>query len=494
MHFLITADRLGLAFAPLHAVVMIREELEGRLEVLMADGRLAHRPGPLEVIPPLVPVADGVLVNPHAAPPPGWEVPPAQGPPLVVEDPWLEKVGVRASEVLYLRARRAPRSTWHTDRGELPAGAHENGAVLARWHPDLRAAGRNYYVNPMRMRSLRRVVGRRFFTVAFDDGSELELTEPTGAALARSLGLEDPDELPGETGTQQALRRLGIRRWPVRLSEAPAGFLAPEFGLDPERLVANLITQTVESRRRGEPSADGTTHRGYYYNPVRPALQRSGCMLLELYPKKPRVPLEAQAAYSLMCTVCTHVVGDARLFTYRDLGFRALHPEYRLLGARHPEVLVFVEKETLLDRARMLHRERGVSAFISGGLPPLIGAEDLAERLRARGVEEVLIVSVCDFDPVGYDLPQMHADHLARYGVGTRGILRLVTPDRFTPEERRRLAVPIRTTGPPNWRARVQGWLETTGGIEGQALALYADHLQPTDRVLAAFDDLVRLA
>lgn len=491
MSFLIMADRLGLEFAPLHSVVMIRQEFEGRLEVLTSDGRLAHRPGPLRSMPPLVRVGD-VLVNPHAVPPPGWEVPPATGPPLVVEDPWLEKLGVRASEVLYLRARRAPRSTWHTDRGELPAGAHENGAVLARWHPDLRSAGRNYYLNPMRMRSLRRVAGRRFFVVIFDDGSELELTEPAGAALARSLGLEDPDELPGETEKQRALRRLGIRRWPVRLSEASGAFLVSEFGLDPERLVANLLAQTVESRRRGEAISDGRTHRGYYYTPVRPALQRSGCMLLELYPKKPRVPLEAQAAYSLMCTVCTHVVGEARLFTYRDLGFRALHPEYRLVGARHPEVLLFVEKETLLDRARTVCRERGVSGFISGGLPPLIGAEDLAGRLLAGGIDEVLIASLCDFDPVGYDLPQIHADHLARYGVGCRDILRLVTPDRFSAEERRRLAVPIRTGGPPNWRARVRGWLERTGGVEGRALALHADHLS-ADRVLAAFDELVKL-
>lgn len=48
--------------------------------------------------------------------------------------------------------------------------------------------------------------------------------------------------------------------------------------------------------------------------------------------------------------------------------------------------------------------------------------------------------------------------------------------------------MPIRTSGPLNWQARVEEWLEETGGIEGRALALYADSLHPFERVLAAFD------
>ncbi|MGE0495496.1 MAG: hypothetical protein AB7S38_40195 [Vulcanimicrobiota bacterium] len=492
MKFLVLSDRQGLVFMPMERVAMVRPEWD-RFEVLSADEVLGHSPLPPS-LPWLAEVGEALVNLSFARPegdgwqlPGGWlvtgEVTGGARPPEW-EDPWLEKVGVRASEVLYLTARRAPDSTWMTVRGERPAGAHENGAALARWHPDLVRAGRNHYINPRRARFLRRVDGRRAFRLTFDEGSALELSEPAAAKLALALGIEDPDELPGQRDA--LMRWFGMRRWPLRLAEAKAAFLTSEFAGDPERLVANLLMQTVEGRRRGEALRDGDHHRGYYYFPVRPAFQRAGYMV-NFYPKKPRVPLESDEAYGLMCTVCTRLV-EGGLFGYRELGFKAAHPEYRLVGRTRPEVVLFVEKETLLSQALGLHEERGVSVFVSGGLPPLIGAEYFAAEL---GLDEVVLVSYCDFDVVGFDLPLIHADHLARYGVRVREVRRMVQPDLFTAEEIALLAVPIETEGPPNWRARVERWLRETGGVDGQALAIHADHLQPFSRVVEAFDRAV---
>lgn len=502
MNPLLLADHRGLVFLPRRAVAMVREEHHGRVEVLAADGTVAHRPGPLSVAE-FVAVAPGVWVNPAfsgARLPGGWEVPHADG-ELEPEPPDPSLGGFRASEVLYLRAERPP--AWVTDRGEVPCPGRGQGKRLARLHPRLVAAGRNFYVNPLRLRWLRKVDGTREYDLGFDQGSVLRLSEKSATLLARGLGLASRYEVGGETDMQRLLLRLGVQRWPVELAMAPAARLRAEFADAPVRLVANLAWQTWEARRLGVPSRDGRDHRGYFYLPVKAALQRAGHLgedagepgplkvprLLTSLPR-PRLPMDADSAFAVMCEVLTVMV-ESGLLTYRELGFRERLRHHRGMGATRPDVVLFVEKDSLLEPAFELHRRFGVTVYVSGGLPALVGAEFLCEDLRALGVGEVLVVSYCDHDVVGHELPVWFAAQLARYGVGTRGIRRMITPDLFTAEEIERLAVPIRTSGPPQWRARVRRWLEETGGVNGRALALYANVLQPLERVVAAFERVV---
>ncbi len=37
----------GIAFHPFEGIALVMEEVEGRLTVVLADGNVAHRPGPL---------------------------------------------------------------------------------------------------------------------------------------------------------------------------------------------------------------------------------------------------------------------------------------------------------------------------------------------------------------------------------------------------------------------------------------------------------------
>ena len=120
----------------------------------------------------------------------------------------------------------------------------------------------------------------------------------------------------------------------------------------------------------------------------------------------------------------------------------------------------------------------------------MIGSEQLAEDLLARGVQEVRIASFCDYDVVGWDMPVVQARHLARYGVATRDVARLVTPGRFTEDELRRLSIPLDTTENPAYLARLARFMSQTGGIAGQPRGIQADHLLPVDRVVAAFQDV----
>lgn len=508
MSVLVFQDRQGLVIWPLRHVAMVRQEFCGRVEALSADGELVFRPGPLVPGPPLVPVAPDTFVNPaHAVErhgelhlPGGWRVqgtlppePPPQDPP---EDPFLPEVGVRASEVLYLEVNRRT-STWWTDSGprEPPELRRRGlkGRAQAALHPDLRPAGRDWFVNPLRVRFLRRRPPKGFLA-GFDNGATVPLGRMGGPGLAASLGLADPDLPAPETPTQFGLRLVGLRRWPQRLADAPAEFLRREFEDDPARLIANLVGQTHDAQRLGESTADGHAHRPYYYIPTQGALYRAGHLALSATPPVldeivpllfealvAKGPLGEDEAWNLLCRVLTRLVGEIRFCTYRDLGFRDLKPQYKLLGAARPHVVLLVEKEALFETARELHRRSGVTVLVTGGVPALVATEFLCEQLEARAISEVLIVSYCDWDPVGWDMPVIFGAQFERYGMRVAGLHRLVTPDAFTPEERRHFATPLPDQG-PQWRSRLARWLRETGGVDGRPLALLA-HLLPLDRL-----------
>ncbi len=508
MNPMITVDEEGLVLRPRDRVAMVREELAGRVEVLNEEGTLSWRPGPLDELAgwPMVVVAPGVLVNPaHAtvqgeflALPGGFRVrgalPAAVPPPPRPEDPEVPFVGVRASEVLALEVKRRT-STWWTDRGPLEPpelrGRKWSGKNQAALHPHLVQTGQVWYFSPPRLRFLRRGAGRRRFLeflVGLDDGTLVKLGLKGGQDLALGLGLSDPD-LPGpESQGQASLRRLGVRSWPVSLGVAPADLLRREFAGDPRRLLANLAAQTVQARRLGESIPDGRSHRGYYYVPVRGALIRAG--LVATGPgAEVRLPLDEDAAWELTCDVLAQLVGEIQAFTYQDMGFRDLKPENRLLGARLPHLVLLTEKESLTETAREAHHRLGITVLVTAGVPTLMSAEFLAEDLRRLAKPEIQLLSYCDYDPVGWDIPVIFEAQLRRYGIAVGSLRRLVTPESFTPEEVQRLAVPLPSQG-YEWGFRVRRWLRETGGVGGKALGLHADHLPP-ERVLAAVERAV---
>lgn len=514
----------GLLFWRRDRIAMVREELQGRLEVLSAEGELAHRPGPLTDLEgwPFVQAAEGTLIHPDLAQeeggalllPGGWRIEgslPARGPrPPAPDDPEVPGPGVRASEVLYLKTGKGS-SFWETDRGRVPGHRRSSGKTLARLHPDLRPAGHSYFVNPARLRFLRRAARPTTYDLGFDNGTVVNLGLTGCRILATRLGLEHPEWVGGESQGQRELRRLGIRRWPVALNRAPADFLRRHFAGEPGLLVTNAALQTLEARRRGEATTDGDDHRGWYYNPGRPLLHRAGHLDFGAaagdvaarereaaaswlspprqdrrsmtYPRfGPDPPLDADAAWSLVCRIFTELVQT--LYVYRDFGFRDPHPELRLLGPVHPDIVLLVEKESLFERARELHRLFGFTVFMTGGSPARLAVENLVADLARVGVREVRIASYCDHDVTGWDMPLILGDIFARYEVTTREVRRLITPEAFTEQELRDLAYSLETSDDPRYVPRLRRWVRETGGIGGLPLGISADHLQPFERLM----------
>lgn len=466
--------RAGPLWWPESEIALLRDEFQGRVEATHADGRVAHRPGPL---PPLLhEVEPGVRVSPlHARLvegalhlPGGWRLPAADLPPARPPAAPLPDVVLAVAD----RRLLTPSGAQPTDRTR---------PELLREHPRLLPAGR-HLVDPGAVRALVRDESHARLTL--EGGHELTAGWRSLSALFGALGLPEP---LGE------LDRLGLRDWPTELLRMPRQTLEALFRHDPDHLVDQALWQT----RRLRPPGHGDTHRGYHYMPLYPLAVRAGVagpraaadLPPLLAPRECRALLAASLPkglpewdpdelYVALTERLDQLVGRSRVLTFRDLGFRDPEPERRHVGAARPHVLLLAEKASLAHDARLVADRFGVSLLVLGGFPTWVESEFLHAALPPGPLR---IVSFCDYDPYGWQMPAVLQRMLDRYGRASELAGRLVRPERFTPEELELLAIPL----PPGKLTR--DWVRETGGVGGRPLGLYADYLRPVERVLAAF-------
>jgi hypothetical protein len=326
------------------------------------------------------------------------------------------------------------------------------------------------YVNRERLRRLR-LEGDRFALV-LDDGSTLVSLHRSGCqSLAVRLGLSRCDHLEPR---QPGMLEHRLRDYPVELATASAEQLKAWFD-SPRQLIANLIYQAMRYRQMGIAKEYGNTHRGFWYVPIYATLFRAGFG-------------EGDTLLVLYRRVIDELIGDDRLFTYQELGFK--DPNQRHLGDRRPEVVMLVEKESLEDNAIKLASQFGVTYMVSGGTPKLVDTEYLVAALRALGLVKVLVISYGDFDPEGWALADGFVAQLERYDMAVEGSVRhLVRAECFTEDELTLYAMPCPAGGPAAVTL-AEEWVRRSGGIHGKAWGIHGNHL-PFDRVMAELAKLL---
>jgi hypothetical protein len=434
--------RDAIGFWPLVEIALLMDEVEGRTTVVHQDGQVAHRPGAATAVPPLIPIAPGVLVNPAFARtsrrrlefPGGWTFPQAKLPEVAATSP-------------------------------TPAPV-------------------KFGENEIDLRDLRRLESKQSgYLLTLSGNRTLFIRYKAARALIHAIGLPALDFLQPVTDLHKALYTLGLRDFPFVLLEAES----PQalFGKDARAAIANLLWERPRRLARGLAAPDyGTEYRGFYYRPVLSVLNRMGVL-------DPKMSLEMVAQrsdpmYALYGRVLSEMVGDDRLVTLKDLGFAPQRPDLRQLGTTHPDILVLCEKESLHPEASLLGETFGCSVVVLGGMARWEATEPAADMLRpVLEGRPVRIVHYGDYDPAGWEIADVFVEQLARYDIAARIVAHLVLPQRFSQREIELLAEPIPAGGAN--QTKLESWMSITHGIDGRPLRIHADHLRPAERVLAAY-------
>ncbi len=482
MHWLVVEDEQGLRFWPPQQVASLAPSFL-RWRVVHADGQVAHctQPPPPGPWAPLGPAwVQPSLLRP--APGGGWldpaqfchhgelpQLPPYQPP----DDPWVEGPNLPASHILGLSTAGKGRCLWHTDHNEV--ASDEPVARAAARLPQLVPVSSRRWLNPARLGRIVRLGGYR---IEMDNGLLMATLKPQACLqLVRQLGLDNPDHLLPHT---PALWRDGLRDYPAEIAEASAEQLKAWFPTA-RRLIANLIFQVLRYRQLGIQREYEDTHRGFWYEPVASTLYRAG-FVVDI--RDPSDPLR-----QLYERILEQLVGDDRLFTYRQFGFRDLGQRH--IGDRRPEVLLMVEKESLSHFLPEIHQRFGISTIITGGAPRLIYTEYLADELRALG-KPILLLAFVDYDPAGWANADGLERQLRQAGVPLVGPVQFVLRAQdFTPRELEMKARPC-PTQTPHLKTLTRKWVERTGGIGGKALAMYCNVFKPVQRVLDRLEEMLR--
>jgi len=195
--------------------------------------------------------------------------------------------------------------------------------------------------------------------------------------------------------------------------------------------------------------------------------------------------------YGLMQKIMARMVGEYRLFTYGELGFHEPRPDLHLIGDRHPEVVLLVEKENLFHLALEANRRWGISAFCAGGTPTLVSTEFFCQKLRATGAQNqaLHLVTLVDYDPFGWIIAGAFRDQAARFGIDFTSPRHLVLPSRFTAREIRTSSFPL-TSKSAQIRGIIRKWMAECGGINRKRRGIGSDHLWPDERVFRIMEEV----
>jgi hypothetical protein len=433
-------------------------------------------------------------------------------------------LSVRREDVLLVEGKDE-KVTWTTVRGAFTqAGEHYAGKALREigWEDSFIGAGAGLYINPCRLRSILWIRKEKSFRILLDSGEgraplEVRVHPEKRKTMAKALGLAhlyNVEPLPDE---HRVLWEEGLRDYSTELfymtEDELRGFFSREDGsIDVRRLIANIIWQQFRWKRLGRTlSSDTATERGFWYRPVKTVLMRLGLLkhtahsaLLNLsdggvFPEDLsdlllfgldwRSPRSEGDLDALMLKILVDMVGDYRLFTYRDLGF--MDPEKdRCIGTTRPETVLVVEKKNLFSVASKAHERWGVSAVCLGGNPTWLPTEYFCFELQKAlpPGKSVRLLTIVDYDPFGWILAEIFRNQLDRYGVDVSSMRHLVTPHRFTEEEIRSLSYVVESDSPAI-RGKIEKWVQDGGGIDGEARAIQADHIWPRERYDAVLEE-----
>lgn len=181
-------------------------------------------------------------------------------------------------------------------------------------------------------------------------------------------------------------------------------------------------------------------------------------------------------------------------FRFQDeFEFQDPRESFRIIGSKRPRFIFFTEKEGLFWLCQEIAKKYGISAVASHGEPGYLTMEYLSDALKARGVRNIEIGSLTDYDPWGYNIARGFGKKLTEpvFGFDVR-TTHLTSLDLFTPEVIEYAKRDL-TKVSPSKKKQVDDWMKETGGIGGEPYGMHVD-LAEFPRIRAAVEKWYKAA
>lgn len=330
-------------YVPEWAIASLTPVHPHRTRVVLADGTVAHRPGPPPA-GPWVPLHHSWVLPHHLTregdfwkDPGDYLYPYAPLAELEIEE---EESGLPEGLIAFEVHDKA--YFWRTDTGLEPADLKP--AQAEQLYPQLCLVAPSYLINTARVRRYGLKYGKGttgWFQL--DNGECIEFAHTSFGKAYRALGV---DSLTAIDRNQQPALRL-FRDFPYDLTTG-----------DPERIrrdcptpllfVYNLLWQAVLQHLSGQPNDYGRDQQSFTLHPVMSAAQRCG------------IPVTKADIRNTF----TYLVFQRGMIQLRQLGFLESKPQRWFVGATRPEILLiapFQETDQVLPAAR----QAGISLLLS---------------------------------------------------------------------------------------------------------------------------------
>lgn len=262
--------------------------------------------------------------------------------------------------------------------------------------------------------------------------------------------------------------------------------------LPDSEVMRSILRAEIQDIRAGDPREERTM-RGLWYDIVKPLLSQAGILNNKTSGGKD-IPWAGNLSKYLAELV------RAGETSYEELGIvdgsRQRQPaqalatqliDVQMVGAHFPWIILFTEKDTIWGVLESLADLYGVSAISGGGEPSNACTENTVREIirsdtfQENQPEDLIILSLTDYDPFGYKIAQAQFDQVleAAGGVTPKELGQLkhvrhtrlgLTPDQLTPAQRQAKSYEPKDTGLAEWFAKY-------GGVDGEPLGLELDAL-----------------
>ena len=201
------------------------------------------------------------------------------------------------------------------------------------------------------------------------------------------------------------------------------------YKVDIKQLIRSCILAVKEIHY---PIMDNTACRERWYNPIK-------AIILKADPERVNKPLK-HGYMSNFEAIMSKMVKDGEL-TYADLGindYRTLKQTFNHLiekGKCWKQILLFVEKDSAYVHVEPLSRLFNVSIISGGGWAHSAGVEKLLRELVQKGITEVVIFTVTDYDPFGFAIQTEFVSTCEKLGLEVKEHHRIgINKEHATPE------------------------------------------------------------